>query len=111
MMIDIVDIEAVLSTTKHYLAERKRYAKICEHSNQDYTQISPKQVQKINADLGWAAMELVKIEAQLHADCVNAGVADLRGLDHYEDGELRPSAWHRYKFVKPIPRILGGRSQ
>jgi hypothetical protein len=88
---------------KSYLAERKRYARISERRLQDQT---PKQAQKLDADLNWAAMDLLKIEANLHVACVNAGLADLREAGHYAEREFNPSAWHRYRWTPNQPERM-----
>ena len=106
-MIDIKDIEAIVASSKAYLADRKRYEKMSARGG-DYSSMTQKAIQKLNADLGWAAMDLIKKEAQLHTDCVNAGLADMRDERHYSTRELHPSAWHKYNYTPPLPRCMEG---
>lgn len=102
-MIDLADIQRVADLAKSYLAERKRYDRISERA---FAAQSPKQSQKAAADLNWQAMGMIKLEAALHAACVDAGVADLREAEAYQEQILRPSGWHTYPFEPPKPRSL-----
>lgn len=102
-MIDLADIQRVSDLAKRYLADRKKYERIIDRS---HAAASPKQSQKSSADLSWAAMDLIKQEAALHAACVDAGIADLREPAAYAPREFRPSGWHVYSFDPPKPRAL-----
>jgi hypothetical protein len=100
-MIDLDDIQRVADLAKSYLAERKRFERMSDRARQAGT---PKQAQKTSTDLNWQAMGLSKIEAALHAACVDAGLADLREASAYAQREFRPSGWHVYPFTPPRPR-------
>jgi hypothetical protein len=100
-VIDLADIQRVHDLAKRYLADRKKYERLIDRSHAADT---PKQSQKAGTDLSWAAMDLIKQEAALHAACVDAGLADLRNSDAYAMRELRPSGWHVYAFDPPKPR-------
>jgi hypothetical protein len=102
-MIDLADIGRVADAAKRYLAERKRFERISEKSCDDLT---PKQMQKRNVDLGWQAVAMIKIEAELHTACVDAGLADLRDPAHYGQRTLYPDSWHKYPYTPPQPRDL-----
>lgn len=102
-MIDLADIDSVLDLAKRYRDERRKYARISERSHGENT---PKQAQKLAADLNWQAMELLKIEANLHTACVDAQLADLRSPEHYGARIHRPSGWHEYTFTPAQPRAL-----
>lgn len=102
-MIDLSDIERIVAVSKLLLSERKKYARTSERWTGD---VSPKQAQKLNADLNWQAMAIIKLEAELHAACVDGGVADLREPESYADRELRPSGWHRYHWSPTKPKSL-----
>ena len=102
-MIHVADIQCVSDLAKRYLVERRKYERLSEKS---HTAATPKQNQKANVDLNWQAMELSKIEAALHAACVDADLADLREPSAYDDREFRPSGWHIYNFSPPKPRSL-----
>ena len=69
-------------------------------------ELSPKQCQKLKADLNWAAMELTKIEKNLHVACVDAGLADLRDPRHYETQDFHPWGWHHYRWQCNQPKAL-----
>lgn len=102
-MIDIADIQRVADLAKSYLVERKKYDRLSERA---FSASTPRQSQKANVDLNWQAMAMSKIEASLHAACVDAGVADLRDAEAYGQQIFRPSGWHTYPFDPPKPRIL-----
>lgn len=105
-MIDLADIERVADLAKRYLSERKKYERLSEKSLIGV--MTPKQAQKSSTDLNWQAMVLLKLEASLHASCVDAGCADLREPHEYHDRVLRPDGWHEYPFTPPKPRALKG---
>lgn len=102
-MIDTADIQRVVDLAKSYLAERKKFERMSDRSHDTTT---PKQAQKSNADMNWQAMALCKIEAGLHAACVDAGLADVRNASEYDERVFRPSGWHEYRFDPPKPRAL-----
>lgn len=102
-MIDTNDIQRVADLAKSYLAERKKFERMSDKSCGEMT---PKQRQKSNADMNWQAMGLDKLEASLHAACVDAGIADLRDAETYAQRIFRPSGWHTYPFDPPKPRCF-----
>lgn len=103
-MLALDEIARILALAKSYQADRKRYARISERRMAG--ELSPKQCGKLEADLNWAAMDLAKIEKNLHVACVDAGLADLRDPRHYETQEFNPSAWHRYPWKCTTPKAM-----
>ncbi len=103
-MIEPHDIDALVVRAKAYAAERKRFAKISARRQGENTQ---KQNQKLEAELNWSAMELAKLEKNLHVACVDADLADLREPHHYAEQEFRPSGWHTYRWTCNQPKAMG----
>lgn len=103
MICSMEDCERIASLAKNLLAERKKYER---RSNARHDELSSKQAQKLNVDLNWAAMEIDKIERQLHVACVDAGIADLREPSHYTERHYHPSGWHHYTWTPPQPAAL-----
>lgn len=94
-MIDLANIERVAEITKRLLSERRKAARLSEKAFS--LNGTPKQAQKVNADLNWQAMHVVDIEHELHVALVDAGLADMREPAHYAERTHKPSAWHEYK--------------
>lgn len=103
MITSVADCEVIARIAKDLLAERKKYERISERRHNCHT---PKQHQKLAADLNWQAMHLVKLETQLHVACVDAGIADLREPSHYAERHFHPSGWHHYTWTPPQPKGL-----
>lgn len=103
-MIGLADAEAIAASARHLLAERRKYERLSEKGCKG--DLTPKQVQKSNADLNWAAMAISKAEAAFHAACVDGGIADLREPSAYAQREFRPSGWHCFPYTPPQPRAL-----
>jgi hypothetical protein len=102
-MIDIADAKRVAEIAIRLRSAIQRFDKRREAWDRDP---SPKQAQKLNADLNWAGMDIDKIERELHVACVDAGIADLRDASHYDTRDYRPSGWHHYQWTPPQPRSL-----
>jgi hypothetical protein len=102
-VIEAHEIETIIRIARHLLAERRKYEKRSDGRNRAVT---PKQSQKLNVDLNWAAMEISKIETQLHVACVDAGLADVREASHYDERHYHPSGWHHYTWTPPMPNAL-----
>ena len=100
-MIDLVAIERMFDICKRLRDERRKAEKLSERArNAD----AGKPSQKATVDLNWQAMHVVKLEADLHAAAVDAGIADRREETHYEERVARPSAWHDYPWTPAQPR-------
>lgn len=65
-------------------------------------ELTPKQAQKRNTDLGWIGMEQIKRRHNLHAYAVEIGIADYRGKDCYNEIDLT-DGWHKFKFKPREP--------
>lgn len=100
-MIDLLDIERVFLLATSYRKHRKDFARLSDKSCGEMT---PKQREKSNADMAWAAMALIRTEASLHAACVDAGLADLRDESAYAERDLRGTGHHRLPFQPDRPR-------
>lgn len=107
-MIDLNDAEAILQLAKRLVSERKHFDKISARQNHDNT---PKRAQKIQADMNWQAMEIDKIELDLHAACVDGGVAAPRDDCRYGPAEYHPSGFHSYTYQPAIPRVIAARRE
>lgn len=103
-MIDIDNIENLHKLITSYRRDRKRFVKLSEKSMRD--DLTRNQSQKNNADMNWAAMELDKLEHQIHALCVDAGLADVRSNDAYGPITYQPSGFHLYVYNPPKPKRL-----
>lgn len=88
---------------RNLIAMRKRQAKLSEKS---YTDLSPKQAQKLATDQTWLGMEIDKAEREAHAAAVDCGLADARPASHYEPVDYRPSAFHHYRHTPTKPECL-----
>lgn len=90
--------DAVASLAK----EKKRYDRMSEKRRlMSPENATPKRIQNAEADLNWAAADIIKMEADLHAVCVDCGLAAPK--DNYEPIELRPSSFHTYNYQPRIP--------
>lgn len=105
-MIPLEDIERLFEICRRLRDERKKAARL---SDRALSAASGKAAQKANVDLNWAAMHVGKIEAELHAAAVDAGIADLRDPDHYAERVAKPSSWHSYPWTPAQPRSLRGK--
>ena len=105
-MINLLDIERVVFLATSYRKQRKDFARLSDKSTGDMT---PKQREKSNADLAWAAMAMVRLEATLHAACVDAGLADLRDAGAYAPRALRGTGHHQLSFEPDLPRAFSDR--
>lgn len=98
----------ILALAKRLHAEGVKFERRAASRDRCHT---PKQHQKLEADLNWAAMEMIKIEVQFHVACVDAGIADLRPPAHYAERDFHPSGWHHYKWTPPLPEIMKERAR
>jgi len=103
-MMRFEDCERLAALARRLLAERKRYNRMRDRALSD--SISRTARQKLEADLNWAAMEIEKMEITLHVACVDAGLADRREPQHYEQRYFRPSSFHTYTWQPPLPRSM-----
>lgn len=88
---------------KGIVAQEKRRAKMLEKSaNMSIDTATQRQIGKLNADLTWSAMDLDKSKHDLHAVCVDYGLAAPR--EDYDDIEYNPSAFHKYNFKPRKPK-------
>lgn len=97
------DCERILAIAKRLVSERRKYDKRSDGRDRATT---PKQISKLNVDLNWAAMEICKIEVELHVACVDAGLAELREPLHYAERHFHPSGWHHYTWTPPQQRNM-----
>ena len=90
-------IDSMIALLRSMKADKKKLAKI---SSLDYRDLTPKQVQKRNADADWIGMDNIKRLHELHAVAVELGFAERR--KSYDDIELRDN-WHRFKYTPRTP--------
>lgn len=108
-MTPLSDIEALYVAVKNLRSERIKAERLSLKAAQ--RGMSPKQSQKASVDLSWQAMHVAKLEADVHAAAVDAGIADLREPDHYRERTVRPSGWHEYLVIPAKPRCLTDRKE
>lgn len=107
-MIPLEEVERLYEICRRLRDERKKAAKL---SDRCLSAPSGKAAQKANIDLNWAAMHVGKIEAELHAAAVDAGIADIRDASHYAERVARPSHWHAYPWTPAQPRAMTERKR
>lgn len=103
MMTRLTDAERIYEIAKRLLAEQRKFDRMQSKDTKDYT---PKQRTKHTNDLNYQAHEIVKIETQLHAAAVDAGLADLREPQHYAEKVWRPTGFHSYQWQPARPASL-----
>jgi hypothetical protein len=102
-MIPLEDVERLFAICRRLLHERRRADKI---SGRILISSDPSATRKANVDLNWLAMDIARIEAELHAAAVDAGLADLREASHYAERIAKPTGWHTYPWTPAQPRSL-----
>ena len=55
------------------------------HIDKEFNEITQKQRSKRDAEISWAAMEIDKLQMQLHVALVDCGLADARPLESYSE--------------------------
>jgi hypothetical protein len=103
MLTTLEQAERLLAVAKRLRDEHRKFARIKAAYPHDGT---PKAKQKNAVDLNWQARHIVQIEAELHAVAVDAGVADLRGPEHYAERVHNVDCWPQYKFQPAHPAAL-----
>lgn len=104
-MIRFNEIEEVAKRAKALAAVTKKY----EAKRDKFSQIelpSPKQAEKQSVDLATDAHHIEVLEADLHAACVDAGLAEPKDAEEYEERTWRMSSWHEYKWTPAMPKRL-----
>lgn len=105
------EAERLLEIAKRLRDEHRKYAKIQERgASLHYENSTPKQREKFTNDLNYQAHHIVKIEAELHAAAVDAGLADLREPEYYRKREWKPTGWHTYEWQPTQPRCLADKA-
>lgn len=102
---DLQIIEELKKLTASLVASKKRFLALSERrSSMSYQDNSKKSIENADANLNWHAMEYDKLLREVHAVCVDAGLAAPRS--DYEKIEYNPSAFHRYSYQprKPLCR-------
>ncbi len=99
----IADLARLQERVKSLIAMHKRRAAL---SGKDYSDMTPKQVQKNGADLTWLSMDIDKAAREAHAAAVDCGIADARDPASYGPVDYRPSAFHHYRYQPPMPRVV-----
>ena len=89
----ISNIDKVLSELKTLKSEYQKAEKLSEKSlNMDFKNNTPKQIQKVSADLNWQCMHIDKVKKRVWKSILESELeVDL------EDTEYKPSGFHTYK--------------
>lgn len=95
------DLNRLSGHIKALIAARQRQEK---SGGKDYSQMTPRQVQKNGADMAWLGMEIDKQIREAHAAAVDCGIADPRSPEAYGPVDYRPSAFHHYRHQPTKPR-------
>lgn len=103
MLTRLADAERLHEITKRLLAEQRKYERIQSRDTRDAT---PKQRAKHTNDLNYQAHAIVRIEAELHAACVDASIADLRSPEEYAERDWKPTGFHHYRWTPARPSSL-----
>lgn len=104
----ISDLEELISNARAQIRDLKRMEKM---SAKSHTELTPKQFQKLNADMNWMGMEMDKRLRSIHAIAVDLDVADIRAESYYNEVFYEPSGFHRYKHKPRKPRALSEATQ
>ena len=97
------DAERLFDIAKRLRDERRKYERLNERSKED---LSPRQRSKLHADLNWQAWHICKIEDELHAAAVDAGLAECRPAGDYAERSVKFDGWHEYLYQPPRPACL-----
>ncbi|MCM8734617.1 hypothetical protein M5E06_10465 [Azospirillum sp. A1-3] len=107
MLSKLADAERILEIAKRLRDEHRKYAKIQERgASLSYANSTPKQREKFTNDLNYQAHHIVKIETELHAAAVDAGLAEIRDASEYKTRTWKPTGWHEYEWTPARPRSL-----
>ena len=98
------DLDELKEISKRLVKEKRTMDRLCSASGR--TDLTPKQVEKANADANWQGMELSKLEHEAHAIAVNCGIADRLAPECYESVEFHPSPFHTFTYQPRKPRSL-----
>lgn len=98
-MMDLADLIRLQTHVKNLIAYKKRQDAL---GGKDYSDMSPKQVQKNGADMSWLGMDIEKAKHEAHAAAVDCGIANPRA--EYGSIDFRPSAFHHYRYTPTVPR-------
>lgn len=101
-MIRLEEINEVLARAKSLANARRAY----EAKRQKAGNAPPHKSEKVAAELATDAHHIETLEASLHAACVDAGLADLRSDECYEERVWRLSGWHESKWIPAQPKQL-----
>jgi len=96
-------IEKFNAIKKQAAEVEKSYKKLERLREKTLQCLTPKQAEKVNADMNWLCMEIDKQKHELHCLCVEAGIAK-REDDRYGEVEFNPSPYHSYKHTNREPR-------
>lgn len=106
---NLEDAEELKKSAMDIVKELKKHKRMREKDRSNMTQ---KAMQNHSANMTWQAMEIEKMEINLHAIAVNCGIADDRGDEYYsEPVDFYPSSFHHYQVKKRMPRVVEARLQ
>jgi hypothetical protein len=99
---DLQTLEELKKLTASLVSSKKRFLALSEkRSNMSYQDNSRKSIENAEASLNWHAMEYDKLLREVHAVCVDAGLAAPKA--DYEKIEYNPSAFHKYSHQPRVP--------
>jgi len=102
---DLQILEELKKLTASLVSSKKRFLALSKkRSSMSYQDNSRKSIENAEANLNWHAMEYDKLLREVHAVCVDSGLAAPRS--GYEKIEYNPSAFHKYSYQprKPLCR-------
>jgi len=102
-MIRFDEINAVANRAKSLALAVKRYE---AKSDKLFRTESLKHAAKHAVDLANDAHYMEVMQSDLHAACVDAGLAEPKDAEEYEERTWRLSAWHEYKWSPAKPKRM-----
>ena len=105
-MVKLEKIEALHKTIGELKKDLKKYQKLREKSsNMNFENSTQKAMEGVDSNMNWLAMGIKKDECEIHALCVEAGLADLRSDEYYNSQIHNPSGWHEQTYTPRKPKI------
>ena len=100
------DVEMLFQKVRLLRAERIKMEKL---SHKALHAPAGKASRKASVDLNLQAFHVVRLEHEVHAAAVDAGIADAREPEHYEPYSVRLSGFHEYEVIPRKPKLFTGR--
>ena len=95
-------VERVAELSRRLVAEHRKYAAMKERA----AKAPIANAAKFKTDLDWQAQHINELEASVHAACVDAGLADLRDLDHYAEKVFHFGTGHEHRWQPARPALI-----